>query len=104
MRMGIVPVAPLAARVAGSEAVTITFTSRRTGRQRGQLDLSFGVAVFNDDVLAIDVAQFAQSLLERREVGRRAGVCGRQIANSSNPAGPLRTRRQRPRRRAAERG
>src|SRR5262249_31648137 len=43
----------------------------QVGSQVGQpIDLSFGVSVLNDDILAVDVAQFAQSLLKGREVGR----------------------------------
>src|SRR5262249_40459980 len=53
------------------------------------------------EVLTVDEAEPPQ-LVEQREMMRRVAWTGVQAADAINPSGFLRTRRQRPRRRAAE--
>src|SRR5262249_8175290 len=65
---------------------------------------SLGAAIFDDEMLPIDVAMLAHSLPqcfdEGPGVGGAAGA--RHVADPPHPLGLLRTRRERPRSRAAE--
>jgi hypothetical protein len=81
--MGTLPALFLAASAAF--VVTVTNTSMLSPDQLGRdvgkaFEIAILVAVFDDDVLSLDVAQFAQSLpegLQPRRVGGRRN--GRQI-------------------------
>ena len=52
---------------------------RQLGRERGQaLELPFGISVFDDDVATLDIADVAQSLVERFHRVGDSGAVGRQ--------------------------
>ena len=99
--MGIVVVAALAANAeAGEPPATITATCRRTkfGRQRRQsIHLIFGPAVFDRDVLALDMAGFFEALAKcAQAVGERVGRCAVEKPDHRHRR-LLRARRKRPR-------
>jgi len=89
MRMGIVVVASFAARVAGSVRGydDIHVETDQFGREAGEpVELSLGVPEVDREVLALDVAELAQSplksLIERRDPGGR----GRQHTDPPHPS------------------
>src|SRR5262245_16091084 len=103
--MGTVVVAALAARAAGVLPTIRGYLPAKKVRdqKRQSVSLTLGRAVFDQDVLALDIASLLHALVERgHPVKRREWVVSEKPDHRHRRL--LRTRRKRPRRRAAERG
>src|SRR5262249_6736758 len=81
----------------------IDVEANELGRELRQLLYCFGIAKFDCDILALNVAEVPQPRPQRPNAVRaRVSGADVQITNSRNFSGLLRARRKRPRRRAAE--